>query len=81
PSYGILDEIPSGAHVGCPAIKKIVDEYKPILAMSGHIHEAIGCKEIDGTVFVNPGPAKDGYSAIITVDGGKVVDVMMLHKE
>ena len=81
PSYGILDEIPSGAHVGCPAIKKIVDEYKPILAMSGHIHEAIGCKEIDGTVFVNPGPAKDGYSAIITVDGGKVVDVMRLHKE
>ena len=81
PSYGILDEIPSGAHVGCPAIKKIVDEYKPILAMSGHIHEAIGCKEIDGTVFVNPGPAKDGYSAVITVGGGKVIDVMMLKKE
>ena len=78
PSYGILDEIPSGAHVGCPAIKRIVDEYHPILAMSGHIHEAIGCKVIDGTTFVNPGPAKDGYSAVITVDG-KDVKVEMLH--
>lgn len=78
PSYGILDEIPSGIHVGCPAIKKIVDEYHPILAMSGHIHEAIGCKNIDGTTFVNPGPAKDGYSAVITIDGDKV-DVKMLH--
>ncbi len=79
PSYGILDEIPSGAHVGCQATRKIVDEYRPILAMSGHIHEAIGCKTVDGTIFVNPGPAMDGYSAIITVDGDKV-DVKMLKQ-
>jgi len=79
PSEGILDEIPSGLHVGSPAIKRIVDEYQPILAMSGHIHEAIGCKVINGTTFVNPGPAKEGYSAIVTVDGGKV-DVKMLRR-
>ena len=78
PSYGIFDEIPGGIHVGCPAIKRIVDEFHPILAMSGHIHEAIGCKVIDGTTFINPGPAKDGYSAIISVNG-KDVDVKMLH--
>ena len=78
PSYGVLDEIPTGMHVGCPAIREIVDKYHPILAMSGHIHEAIGCKQIGGTTFVNPGPAKDGYSAVITVDDGKV-DVKMLR--
>ncbi len=78
PSYGMLDTIPTGAHVGCPAIKKIVDEYHPILAMSGHIHEAIGCETVGDTTFVNPGPAKDGYSAVITVDG-KNIDVKMLH--
>jgi hypothetical protein len=78
PSYGVLDEIPSGIHVGCPAIKNIIDEYHPILALSGHIHEAIGCKVIDGTTFVNPGPAKDGYSAVITIED-KNVDVKMLH--
>ena len=78
PSEGILDEIPSGLHVGSPAIKRIVDEYQPILAMSGHIHEAIGCKVINGTTFVNPGPAKEGYSAVVTVEGDKV-DVKMLR--
>jgi len=78
PSYGILDEIPSGLNVGSPAIKKIVDEYSPILAMSGHIHEAIGCKVMNGTTFVNPGPAKDGYSAIIAVNGDEV-DVKLLQ--
>ncbi len=80
PSYGILDEIPGGIHVGSKGIRKIVDEYSPILAMSGHIHEAIGCKVIDGTTFVNPGPAKDGYSAVVTIVDGKV-DVKMLCHE
>jgi hypothetical protein len=81
PSYGILDEIPSGAHVGCPAIKKIVDEYRPILAMSGHIHEAVGCKVIDGTTFVNPGPAMEGYSAVIDVVGTDVKVQMLQCKD
>ena len=72
PSVGILDEIPSGANVGSPAIKKIVDEYHPILALSGHIHEAIGCKVVDGTTFVNPGPAREGYCAVVDIIDGKV---------
>jgi len=79
PSYGVLDEIPGGIHVGSKGVRRIVDEYHPILAMSGHIHEAIGCKVVDGTTFVNPGPAKDGYSAVVTVEGDKV-DVKMLHQ-
>ena len=72
PSVGILDEIPSGANVGSPAIKRIVDEYHPILALSGHIHEAIGCKIVDGTTFVNPGPAREGYCAVVDIIDGKV---------
>lgn len=77
PSYGVLDQIPSGASVGSPAIRDIVDRYHPILAMSGHIHEAIGVVESGGTVFVNPGPAKEGRMAIVTVENGKV-DVLLV---
>lgn len=77
PSYGILDQIPSGQSVGSPAIKKIVDEYRPILALSGHIHEAIGVKQFNGTTFVNPGPARDGYAAVIDIADGKV-DVRLI---
>ncbi len=72
PSYGILDEIPSGANVGSPAIKRIVDEYEPILALSGHIHEAIGSKVVGKTTFVNPGPVKEGYMATVEITDGKV---------
>ncbi len=72
PSYGILDQIPSGLNVGSPAVKKIVDEFNPILALSGHVHEAIGTVERNGTVFVNPGPARDGYSAVIEIEGSDV---------
>ena len=80
PSYGMMDKITLGMHVGCKGITKIVEEYHPILAMSGHIHEAIGCETKNGTTFVNPGPAKDGYSAIVTVEGDKVDVQMLRHK-
>jgi len=80
PSHGMMDKITLGMHVGCPAITKIIEEYHPILAMSGHIHEAIGCETKNGTVYVNPGPAKEGYSAVVTVEGNNV-DVKMLHKK
>lgn len=72
PSFGTLDQIPSGMSVGSPAIKDIIDRYHPILAMSGHIHEAIGIVVKDGTTFVNPGPAKDGHMAIVNIEDGKV---------
>ncbi len=71
PSYGTLDHIPNGMSVGSPAIAKIVEEFKPIVALSGHIHEDVGCFERDGTLFLNPGPAKEGRSAILTIENGK----------
>lgn len=71
PSFGILDMIPSGQNVGSKSVKKIVDEFRPLIALSGHVHEAIGAVEQDGTLFVNPGPARDGYCAIIDLENGK----------
>lgn len=73
PSYGILDEIPSGDHVGSKSIEKIVDMYEPLVALSGHIHESVGIKKIGKTLFMNPGPAKDGYAGILEIDGDKVL--------
>ena len=71
PSEGTLDHIPNGMSVGSPAIKKIVEDFKPVVALSGHIHEDIGAIERDGTLFVNPGPARDGYCAFVTTEDGK----------
>ena len=79
PSYGILDQIPSGLSVGSPAVKEIVDKYHPILALSGHIHEAMGVVEQNGTTFVNPGPAKDGRFGVIEIVDGKVKAEIFRH--
>jgi len=77
PAYGINDQIPSGLSVGSKAILEICKKYHPKVVLSGHIHEAFGRQDLDGTVYVNPGPAKDGRAAIMTVDGGGI-DIKIL---
>lgn len=73
PSYGILDEIPSGLNVGSKGIRAILDRYHPEVALSGHIHEAIGIKDVNGTLCINPGPARDGHAVLLTIDDGSIV--------
>jgi Icc-related predicted phosphoesterase len=72
PPFGINDMIPSGLNVGSTSVLKIVEEFRPILVLSGHIHEDYGVEHLNGTTFVNPGPAKDGMYAIVEVDEGAV---------
>ena len=72
PAYGINDQIPSGLSVGSKSILEICKKYHPKVVLSGHIHEAFGRQDIDGTVYVNPGPAKDGRAAILSVDGDNI---------
>jgi putative phosphoesterase len=71
PSYGYLDGPPGGDHYGSKAIVRIVEKYKPIVAMSGHIHEARGVVEDKGTLFFNPGPAMRGYRALLELTEDK----------
>jgi len=72
PPYGINDTIPSGLNVGSTSILRIVKEFRPILVLSGHIHEDYGIEHLDGTTFINPGPAKNGMYAVVEVDKGAV---------
>jgi len=71
PAFGRLDTIPSGMRVGSESVRKIVDKYRPKVVLSGHIHEGRGIEHHDGTMFLNPGPAKDGYAALLVVEDGK----------
>ncbi len=68
PPYGRNDEIPSGINVGSHSIREIVDKHRPLLVLAGHVHEAVGVIEEDGIMFMNPGPARDGYAAILDID-------------
>lgn len=69
PCYNTLDKITIGLHVGSKGIQNIVEKYHPIVAISGHIHEAFGTMKKDGTLFVNPGAAKEGHAAILEING------------
>ena len=77
PAYGINDMIPSGLNVGSKSILEICKKYRPRLVVSGHIHEAFGRQDIDGTIYINPGPARDGRAAIVDIDSNKL-DVRVL---
>lgn len=70
PPLGHNDLVPSiNRHAGSQAIRKLVDEFRPRVVLSGHIHEARGVHEQEGTMFMNPGPAKDSYAGILEIDG------------
>lgn len=79
PPLGINDQTSSGHQGGSLAIRKIVETFKPVLVLSGHIHEARGIVEIDGTTFMNPGAAKEGFSGI--VDIGETIEVRLLDRQ
>lgn len=54
PPHGILDEtVRDSLNVGCPLLLKKVKEIKPKVHVFGHIHEARGVHEEDGTTFIN----------------------------
>jgi len=72
PPYGILDSTASGAHLGSMGILRAVQKAKPTLVISGHVHEARGYLKKEGTIFINPGPAKHGYAAIVDLDTGNI---------
>jgi Icc-related predicted phosphoesterase len=65
PALGMNDLGHNGRRMGLRGILEVARQFEPRLALSGHIHEARGACESKGTVFVNPGPAKGGFYAVI----------------
>jgi Icc-related predicted phosphoesterase len=63
-----VDIIFSGAHVGSPAVRKIIEQVKPNVAICAHIHEAKGADAIGSTKIVNPGRFPEGSCAILSVN-------------
>jgi Icc-related predicted phosphoesterase len=73
PAFGMNDRGRSGKHTGSHGILKVAQEFKPRLALSGHMHESRGMETSDGVVYVNPGSAMNGFYASVWL--GKEVKV------
>ncbi|MGA2161321.1 MAG: metallophosphoesterase [Bacteroidales bacterium] len=62
PPFDTLDLI-NGEHVGSQSIRRHIKNFD--LVCCAHIHEQRGVKDVDGVKIVNPGPAMDGYCAML----------------
>ena len=62
PPFETLDLI-NGEHVGSQSIRRHMKDFD--LVCCAHIHEQRGVMDVDGVKIVNPGPAMDGYCAML----------------
>jgi uncharacterized protein len=73
PAHGTkLDRISQGRFSGSQAIRRFIEQYQPVLAISGHIHEARGIDYIGSCTLVNPGPFRQGHFAVVDLKDGQV---------
>lgn len=62
--------------VGSTAVRRVIEEFQPLLALHGHIHESRGAVRIGRTLCINPGSAYgEGvlHGALITLEGDRIV--------
>ena len=70
PAWGTDVDLQAGTrHKGSRTIRSFIEDYQPLLALSGHIHEARGTDRIGSTVLVNPGSFRNGCYATIDLNG------------
>jgi Icc-related predicted phosphoesterase len=74
PAYGTtLDRTGSGGHAGSTALRDFIEQKKPLLAVSGHIHEATGIDRIGNCLLINPGPFREGCYARVRIENGQAI--------
>lgn len=76
PAHGTLDSTFSGKHVGSTAVKEAIERCRPMVVLSGHIHEDRGVRLKDGVWYMNPGAAKDRCAGIMEL--GEEVKLTLL---
>ena len=73
PPHGTkLDTVGADRHSGSKAIRSFILETQPLLAVSGHIHEAISTDTLQNTTLINPGPFGRGRYAYIEIEDNSV---------
>lgn len=74
PPHGTAaDRIRTGAHVGSRSVRTFIEARAPLLALTGHIHEAVADEDLGPTRLLNPGPfARTGLVAYAEIDEGRL---------
>ena len=77
PPYGLFDSV-GALHVGSTAVRKMIDEKKPILVICGHVHEHEGKEILGETLVVKLAPAEKLRAAKIEISDSIKVDFIDL---
>ncbi len=73
---------PQYVPVGSKAVRRIIEEYQPLVALHGHIHESPGRHKIGRTECINPGSeyAEGIFKGfLVEVDGNKVTKLQRVE--
>jgi uncharacterized protein len=68
--------------VGSTAVRKVIEEFQPLLGLHGHVHESRGVKKIGATVCLNPGSEySEGVlrGALVTLERSKVKSYQLVR--
>lgn len=75
-----MDMIGSGAHVGSNAVRTLIEELKPTVAVCAHIHEARGVDVLGQTKLINAGKFAEGYCGLIEIDdSGNITAIKLVN--
>jgi Icc-related predicted phosphoesterase len=64
PVHNILDKTVDGTHAGCEDLLHKVNTIRPAVHVGGHIHEAYGKVNINGTTFINASLLDEEYRMV-----------------
>lgn len=65
-----LDMISFGTHVGSSVVRGFIENKKPVVAVSAHIHEARGVDRLGKTLLINAGRFSEGYYGLVEIKNG-----------
>jgi len=68
PARTKLDLLYTGAHAGSEAVRKFIEQKRPAVAISAHIHEAKGTDELGETKLINSGRFPEGYCGLVSIE-------------
>ncbi|HVM20841.1 MAG TPA: hypothetical protein VM307_12850 [Egibacteraceae bacterium] len=72
---------PNLVPVGSTGVREVIDEYQPLVSLSGHIHESKGVVHLGDTVCVNPGSEYNVgrlLGALVELRGPEVGNVQLV---
>ncbi len=76
PHRTACDRLFSGDHVGSLSVRRFIEQNKPLICFTGHIHESAGMDRIGETHVINPGILRNGrYAYAEITDGVKAIEI------